>query len=97
MFNSKFGFASVLVVMFVMLTAGWVSAQETYEVVREGHAAEPVCRKVGDGVVMCEGTPYLLQPAPRGTVKRLPQVSLASRARAGERIGTTVIVARLGR
>jgi len=92
MFTSSARFLLTLAAAFALLLTMWVTAAQ----------ADTGCRKVGDGVTMCEGVGYQLPDAPRGTVRRLPATSTAHRAAVlysrlkGERVGTTVVVARLG-
>lgn len=85
-------FLAVLAAALFTLTYLWVSAGTA-------HAAE--CRRVGPDVVMCEGSE--LPEAPRGTARRLPRVThgqpviVRGSTVIGERLGTTVVVARFGR
>lgn len=96
MFTSPARVFLTLVAVFVLLTTMWV---------RAAHAA-PCSQLEGRGVVMCDGAGWRLPEAPRGTVKHRPAVSVRHRvaaalaahrsAHVGGRVGTTVIVARLG-
>jgi hypothetical protein len=92
MFTSPARFLLTLAATFALLITMWVSAAQ----------ADTGCRKVGDGVTMCDGVGYQLPSAPRGTVKHRPAYSAAHRAAVlysrlkGERTGQTVIIARLG-
>jgi hypothetical protein len=92
MFTSPARFLLTIAATFALLVTMWVSAAQ----------ADTGCRKVGEGVVMCEGAGWQLPEAPRGTVKHRPAYSTAHRAAVlysrlkGERVGTTVVIARLG-
>ncbi len=93
-------FLASLVVVFVLLSYMWVSAAH----------ADTRCDILPSGVVLCEGAGWQLPSAPRGTVKHRPAISARHRAQAAAvsarqarlthtvaRVGTTVVIARLGR
>lgn len=92
MFTSARAFLLTLAAVLVLLTTMWVSAAK----------ADTGCHSVGDGITVCDGAGWRLPSAPRGTVKHRPATSAAHRAAVlysrlkGERVGTTVVVARLG-
>lgn len=94
MFQSAVRFALALVVTFVLLTYMWVSAASAQT------TGSPRCTLLPSGVIACEGS--TLPDAPRGTVKHRPAASAQHRAAAAlaasrGRVGSTVIIARLGR
>jgi hypothetical protein len=110
--KSYIAFLVVLALTLVGLTFGWVTAAHADTLASPSAASAHQCRKVGQGVVMCEGAGWQLPEPPRGTVKRRPATSHAHRAAvlynrlrsahtgsdvgATGRVGTTVVIARLG-
>jgi hypothetical protein len=112
MINSSLRLFALLITTFALLVTMWVSAAQADTLASPSAASAHQCRKVGQGVVMCEGAGWQLPEPPRGTVKRRPATSHAHRAAvlynrlrsahtgsdvgATGRVGTTVVIARLG-